>query len=317
MCFDKAGKLVLQGESYKEDYFIFDTCSQYPPMQKSEGSFEEEVLEALIFGLKEYTAKVGFKKVLLGLSGGIDSALVAYIAVQAIGKENVNVVLMPSKYSTEGSIKDAIKLSNKLGIAFENISIQPTVDNALKMLKPVFGDLPEDVTEENIQARIRAVYLMAVSNKFNCLLLTTSNKSEMAVGYSTLYGDMAGGLAVIADVYKTDIYRIVKYINRKEEIIPNEIINKAPSAELNLGQTDQDLLPPYDLLDKILKMYLEENKEINEITEIIGEKETVSKVLRMVDLNEFKRKQAAPALRVSKKAFGYGRRYPIVQGWRR
>ncbi|MGE5795437.1 MAG: NAD+ synthase [Ignavibacteria bacterium] len=317
MCFDKSGNLVLQGESYKEDYFIFDSNAEYPPVEKSEGSFEEEVLEALIFGLKEYCTKVGFKKVLLGLSGGIDSALVAYIAARAIGKENVNAVLMPSKYSTDGSIKDAVKLINKLGISFEKISIQPAVDNTLKMLKPVFGDLPEDVTEENIQARIRAVYLMAVSNKFNCLLLTTGNKSEMAVGYSTLYGDMAGGLAVIADVYKTDIYKIVKYINRKEVIIPTEIINKAPSAELNFGQTDQDTLPPYDLLDKILKMYLEENKEINEITEIIGEKETVSNVLRMVDLNEFKRKQAAPALRVSKKAFGYGRRYPIVQGWRR
>jgi NAD+ synthetase len=300
-----------------EDYFIYDTNGSYTPMGKSEASFEEEVVEALTFGLSEYCAKVGFKKVLVGLSGGIDSALVAYIAVRAVGKENVNAVLMPSKYSTEGSVKDAIKLINKLGIAFEKISIQPTVDTALKMLKTVFGDLPEDITEENIQARIRAVYLMAVSNKFNYLLLTTGNKSEMAVGYSTLYGDMAGGLAVIADLYKTDIYKIANYINLSEEIIPDEIIKKAPSAELNFGQTDQDVLPPYELLDKILKMYLEENKEINEIIELIGEKEIVKKVLRMVDLNEFKRKQAAPALRVSKKAFGYGRRYPIVQGWRR
>jgi len=317
MCFDKSGNLVALGKNYEEDYFVYDSSNEYPPIENSEGSFEEEVLNALIFGLKEYCTKVGFNKVLLGLSGGIDSALVAYVAVQAAGKRNVNAVLMPSKYSTEGSIKDSLKLINKLGIAYDKVPIQPAVDTALQTLRPVFGDLPEDITEENIQARMRAVYLMAVSNKFNYLLLTAGNKSEMAVGYSTLYGDMAGGLAVIADIYKTDIYRIARYINRNEEIIPNEIIEKVPSAELSFGQTDQDVLPPYEVLDKILRMYLEENKEIDEITELTGDKDLVRKVLRMVDLNEFKRKQAAPALRVSKKAFGYGRRYPIVQGWRR
>jgi len=317
MCFDKSGNLVALGKNYEEDYFVYDSSNEYPPIENSEGSFEEEVLNALIFGLKEYCTKVGFNKVLLGLSGGIDSALVAYVAVQAAGKRNVNAVLMPSKYSTEGSIKDSLKLINKLGIAYDKVPIQPAVDTALQTLRPVFGDLPEDITEENIQARMRAVYLMAVSNKFNYLLLTAGNKSEMAVGYSTLYGDMAGGLAVIADIYKTDIYRIARYINRNEEIIPNEIIEKVPSAELSFGQTDQDVLPPYEVLDKILRMYLEENKEIDEITELTGDKDLVRKVLRMVDLNEFKRNQAAPALRVSKKAFGYGRRYPIVQGWRR
>jgi NAD+ synthetase len=317
MCFDKSGNLTALGKNYEEDYFIYDSNKKYPPIENSEGSFEEEILNALIFGLKEYCTKVGFNKVLVGLSGGIDSALVGYLAVQAVGKENVNAVLMPSKYSTEGSIKDSLKLIKNLGIAYDKVPIQPAVDITLQTLKPVFGDLPEDVTEENIQARMRAVYLMAVSNKFNYLLLTTGNKSEMAVGYCTLYGDMAGGLAVIADLYKTDIYRLVKYINRNEEIIPNEIIRKVPSAELSFGQTDQDVLPPYEVLDKILRMYLEENKEINEITGIIGDKDLVKKVLRMVDQSEFKRKQAAPALRVSKKAFGYGRRYPIVQGWRR
>jgi len=316
MCFDKEGSLICIGDSYKEDYFIIDTEIKYLPIFKSEGIFEEEVLEALIFGLKEYCSKLNFKKVMLGLSGGIDSALVAYIAVQALGKENVLAVLLPSEFSTKGSISDSKKLIKKLGISYSKIPIQSAVNSVIKKLLPIFKNLPEDITEENIQARMRALYLMAVSNKFNYLLLTTGNKSEMAVGYCTLYGDMAGGLAVIADVYKTDVYRIVKYINREEEIIPQEIINKAPSAELKHGQTDQDTLPAYDLLDKILKLYLEENKEQEEIIRILGNKEIVSKVLRMVDLNEFKRKQAAPALRVSKKAFGYGRRYPIVQGWR-
>jgi NAD+ synthetase len=317
MCFDAEGNLVKLGKSYEEDYFIFDTKEKYKPIKKTEGSFEEEALNALIYGLREYCVKEKFKKVLLGLSGGMDSALIAYIAVQAVGPENVHVIMMPSKYSTEGSISDSEKLIKNLGISSSNISIQPVVKEALKMLSPVVTEEPRKIVEENIQARIRGVYLMAVSNQFGYLLLTTSNKSEMAVGYSTLYGDMCGGLGVIADVYKTDVYRIANYVNKEKEIIPQTIIDKAPSAELSHGQKDQDILPPYDLLDRILRMYLEENKEIEEITSIIGEKETVKKVLKMVDDNEFKRRQAAPALRVSSKAFGYGRRYPIVQRWRR
>ncbi len=317
MCFDSSGNLVLLGKSYDEDYFIFDTKAKYKPILESERSFEEETLEALVYGLKGYCSKLGFKKVLVGLSGGMDSALVAYIAVHAAGRDNVHVVLMPSEFSSEGSIVDSKKLISKLGISSEVISIQPVVDQIIEMLDGYFNSKQPDVTEENIQARVRGLYLMALSNKHNYLLLTTGNKSEMAVGYCTLYGDMSGGLAVIADVYKTDVYRIAKYINRNEEIIPNEIITKAPSAELKHGQKDQDTLPEYELLDKILRMYLEENKEIDEISKIIGDNELVSKILRMVDLNEFKRKQAAPALRVSKKAFGYGRRYPIVQGWRK
>ncbi len=302
---------------YGEDYFIFDTAENYPLIGYSENSFEEEVLSALIFGVKEYCNKLGFKEVVLGLSGGIDSALVAYIAVQAVGKENVHVILMPSQYSTEGSIKDSEKLINRLGIKYENISIKPVFDKILDLLEPAFNNLPKNIAEENIQARIRSIYLMAFTNKFGYLLLSTGNKSEMAVGYCTLYGDMSGGLAVIADVYKTDVYKIADYINRNGEIIPQEIIDKAPSAELKYEQKDEDSLPPYNLLDTILKMYLEENKEFKEISEIIGDENIVRDVLRLVDLNEFKRKQAAPALRVSKKAFGFGRRYPIVQGWRK
>ncbi len=317
MCFDSGGNLVCLGKAYQEDYFIFDTKNKYEPVLDSEGSFEKEIHDALIYGIKEYCDKLGFKKLLVGLSGGIDSAIVTYLAVKAMGKENVHVVLMPSEYSSEGSIKDSRKLIGNLNILSEQISIQPVVDKTVEMLADAFKNKPADITEENIQARIRGLYLMAVSNKHNYLLLATGNKSEMAVGYCTLYGDMSGGLAVIADVYKTDVYRIANYINRKDEIIPKEIIEKAPSAELRIGQRDQDTLPDYELLDKILRMYLEENKEQKEIAEITGDEKTVKEVLRLVDLNEFKRKQAAPALRVSKKAFGYGRRYPIVQGWRK
>jgi len=225
--------------------------------------------------------------------------------------------MMPSKYSSEGSVKDSEKLIEELGISSENISIQPVVDKTLEMLKDSFRGLDENITEENLQSRVRGLYLMALSNKHGYLLCTTGNKSEIATGYATLYGDMCGALAVIGDVYKTQIYKIAEFINRDKEIIPVEIIRKAPSAELRPNQTDQDSLPEYELLDKILQMYLEEQKEFEEISASIGNKEIVQKVLRLVDLNEFKRKQAAPVLRVSTKAFGYGRRFPIVQGWRK
>jgi NAD+ synthetase len=318
MCFDPHGNLTALGKKFREDYFIWDTKNtNYTPITKVEGSFEEEVLAALIYGVKEYSTKMNIPKVLVGLSGGMDSALVTYIAVEALGRENVHVVLMPSKYSSAGSVVDSLDLVENLGISYENLPISPVFDSLQCVMKPIFGELPEGLAEENMQARIRGLYLMALSNKFGYLLLTTGNKSEMAVGYATLYGDMCGGLAVIADVYKTDVYRIAEYINREKEIIPRNIIDKAPSAELKPGQTDQDSLPPYDTLDKILRMYLEENMELNEISEIMGDSELVNYVLKLVDKNEFKRKQAAPALRVSRKAFGFGRRYPIVQGWRR
>ena len=316
MCFDKKGRLVKVGKTFEEDFILFDTNSDHDEIKNCEASYEEEVFKALVYGLKEYCTKLKFSRVLIGLSGGIDSALVTCIAVEALGAKNVHMLLMPSKYSSEGSITDSEKLIKNLGISSDNISIQPVVDKTISQLKPALKNI-KGITEENLQARIRGLYLMAYSNNEGHLLLTTGNKSEMAVGYATLYGDMAGGLAVIADVYKTDVYKIANYINREREIIPEAIITKPPSAELKPNQTDQDTLPPYDLLDRILRMYLEENKEFNEIKEIIGDEEVVKKVLRMVDFNEYKRKQAAPALRVSSKAFGYGRRYPIVQGWRK
>ncbi len=316
MCFDSNGNLVLIGNSFEEDYLIFDTKKSYSALNHIENNFEIEVLNALIFGLKEYCEKLKFKKVILGLSGGMDSALVTYIAVKALGAENVHVVLMPSKYSSEGSISHSLKLIKNLGISYNEVSIQNVVDEIQFTLEEPFTSIPEGLTEENIQARVRGIYLMAFANQFNYLLLNTGNKSELATGYCTLYGDMCGGLAVIGDVYKTDVYKIANFINRNEEIIPKEIISKPPSAELKHNQTDQDTLPPYDLLDNILRMYLEHNKEYNEISKVIGYENVVKKVLRMVDMNEFKRKQAAPVLRVSTKAFGYGRRYPIVQGWR-
>ncbi len=317
MCFNSTGKLQLLGKKYEEDYFIFDTDKNYSPVKNIEGSFEVEVLSSLILGLKDYAAKTGFKKALIGLSGGMDSALVTYIAVQAFGKENVHVVMMPSEYSSEGSIKDSEKLIKNLGISFNQISVQPVFEKIKEVLAPAFTGVEEDITEENIQSRIRGLYLMALSNKFNYLLCATGNKSEMAVGYATLYGDMNGALAVIGDVYKTQVYKIAEFINRNSEIIPREIIEKAPSAELRPDQTDQDSLPPYEILDQILKMYLEEYKEFNEISEVMGDRELVKSVLELVDRNEFKRKQAAPVLRVSVKAFGYGRRFPMVQKWKR
>lgn len=317
MCFGKNGELVKLGKSYEEDFILFDTKDSYSNIGSSEKSFEEEVLSALIFGVRDYCLKLGFNKLLVGLSGGIDSAIVTYIAVKALGAKNVHVVLMPSKYSSKESVADSEKLITNLGISYSNVSIQSVVDETVNKLSPAFAGKLNGITEENLQARIRGLYLMAFSNDNNYLLLTTGNKSEVATGYCTLYGDMCGGVAVIADVYKTDVYRIANFINRENEIIPQEIINKPPSAELKPNQTDQDTLPPYELLDKILRMYLEENKERDEITSIIGNEEIVVKVLKMVDLSEFKRKQSAPALRVSSKAFGYGRRYPIVQGWRK
>ncbi len=315
MCFDKNGKLAMFGKSFSEDFMVFDTDKSYKENNNCESFFEEEVYNALVFGLREYCTKEGFSNAVLGLSGGIDSALVTCIAVDALGKENVKVILLPSKYSSEGSVKDSIKLCENLNIEYLKIPIQEIVDTSLKEFYSLGID-SNSITEENIQARIRGNLLMAYSNSCGNLLLSTGNKSELAVGYTTLYGDMCGGISVIGDVYKTDVYRLAAYINREKEIIPKEIINKPPSAELKPNQKDQDILPPYDILDRILRMYLEENKEVMEISDLIGNADLVKRVLNTVDRNEFKRKQAPPVLRVSQKAFGYGRRYPIVQGWR-
>ncbi|HRK75385.1 MAG TPA: NAD(+) synthase, partial [Rhodothermales bacterium] len=277
--------------------------------------------DALVLGIHDYFHKSGFfKKALIGLSGGIDSAVTCALAVNALGADRVTGVTMPSKYSSSGSVTDSEALAQATGIEFLNIPIVPAVSAFDKMLADVFAGHPPDVAEENIQARVRGTTLMALSNKFNHLLLTTGNKSEMAVGYCTLYGDMNGGLAVLSDVFKMDVYALASYINQKAgcEVIPESTIQKAPSAELRPGQKDQDSLPPYPVLDEILRRYIEEWQELETIADETGYPyDMVSAMLRKVDANEFKRKQAAPGLRVTRKAFGTGRRLPIVMRWDR
>jgi NAD+ synthase (glutamine-hydrolysing) len=317
MCFDREGRLVKLGASGEEDFFVFDTEADYEEIVDVEGDFPEEVERALVVGLRDFFGKQGFTKAAIGLSGGIDSAVVAALATKALGAENVIGATLPSKYSSDGSVADSLKLSERLGIICHTLSIRQVVEAALETLAPAIRPEPGSVTEQNVQARARGLTMTAIANETGALLLATGNKSELAVGYATLYGDMAGALAPIGDVYKTDVYRIAEWINRDEELIPREIIEKAPSAELKPDQTDQDSLPPYETLDAILRLYLEENLECAEIVERVGEPDTVKRTLAMVDFNEFKRRQAAPALRVSTKAFGYGRRFPMVQRWRK
>jgi NAD+ synthase (glutamine-hydrolysing) len=273
----------------------------------------KDTFEALVLGLRDYAHKSGFKRALVALSGGIDSAIVAVIASQALGRENVIGVSLPSSISSQHSRDDARILAENLGIRFETIAIADTVAATEGALGPIFADRARDVTEENIQARIRGVIMMALSNKFGALLLTTGNKSEMAVGYCTLYGDMAGGLAVISDVFKTQVYALSRWINREREIIPHNTIEKPPSAELRPGQVDQDSLPPYDLLDAILKGYVEQGLSRRDLMAAGFAETIVNDIVRKVDLNEYKRKQAAPGLRITPLAFGIGRRIPIVQ----
>jgi len=268
--------------------------------------------DALVMGVRDYFRKTGLKSAIIGLSGGLDSALVTYIAVKALGPENVRVVLMPSQFSTDHSVSDAEALAQKLQIAYDTVPIKPIYDGFMTSLQPIFQDRPFDVTEENLQARIRGVILMAVSNKFGNVLLNTSNKSEASVGYGTLYGDMCGGLSVIGDVYKIEAYELARYINKDEEIIPWHTINKAPSAELRPDQKDTDSLPDYDILDRILFQYIECSQSAEEIIAQGYDGDTVRRVIRMVNRNEFKRKQVAPILRVSPRAFGNERVLPIV-----
>lgn len=268
--------------------------------------------DALVLGVRDYFRKMGFKDAVIGLSGGLDSALVTYFAVKALGAEHVRVVLLPSQFSTDHSVTDAVDLAKKLQVQYDTVPIKPMYDGFMASLQPIFQDRPFDVTEENLQARIRGVVLMAVSNKFGNVLLNTSNKSEASVGYGTLYGDMCGGLSVIGDVYKSEAFELARYINKEEEIIPWHTINKAPSAELRPDQKDTDSLPDYDVLDKILFQYIECSKSAEEITAMGFEEALVRKVIRMVNRNEFKRKQVAPILRVSPRAFGNERVIPIV-----
>jgi NAD+ synthase (glutamine-hydrolysing) len=268
--------------------------------------------DALVMGLSNYFTKLGFKKAILGLSGGIDSALVAALAARALGKDNVRVLLMPSQYSSDHSVNDARKLAENLGLQYDIIPIEPMYQSYMEALKPHYWGQAFNIAEENIQARVRGMLLMAFSNKFGHIVLNTSNKSEMAVGYGTLYGDMCGGLSVIGDVYKTEAYELARYINKDEEIIPEEIINKPPSAELRPDQKDTDSLPEYEILDPILYEYIEERQSPQDIIEKGYDEDLVRRILRLVNINEFKRHQTAPVLRVSSKAFGMGRRMPIV-----
>ena len=273
------------------------------------------VQEALVLGLRDYLHKTGFHKAVIGLSGGIDSAVTAVLAALALGPENVLGVALPSPYTAQMSIDDAQALSHNLGCGFEIIPISGAMDAYQQALAPLFVGLAEDVTEQNIQARIRGNLLMALSNKFGGMLLSTGNKSEMAVGYCTLYGDMSGGLAVLADVPKVMVYELARWMNRAGEVIPERIITRPPTAELKPNQTDQDDLPPYEILDPILAAYLEEHLSVDEITARGFERETVRGIIRRIVRNEHKRKQAALGLKVTSKAFGYGRRWPIVQGF--
>ena len=271
--------------------------------------------DALVLGLRDYVRKCGFRSVCLGLSGGIDSALTAVLAAEALGAENVHGLTMPSPFSSGGSVDDSVALAKNLGIRCDTVPIAGTFASVKTAMSPLFAGTKEDVTEENMQARIRGLYLMALSNKFGQLLLTTGNKSELAVGYCTIYGDMCGGLAVISDLPKMRVYELSRWINRDREIIPWNTIDKPPSAELRPDQKDQDTLPAYEILDAILELYVEQHLSAEEIVAQGHEEHLVRWIQRRVDLNEWKRQQAAPGLRVTSKAFGVGRRMPIVQGF--
>lgn len=308
------GRIAARAKSFEEDLAYVDTATGAGDIRCQPKNEVEAVFHALVLGTRDYVRKCGFRRVVVGLSGGIDSALVSTLAAEALGAQNVQGVGMPGPYSSEGSLRDARRLAENLGIEFLVLPIADTFDSYRKTLAAAFVGLPEDVAEENIQARIRGNLLMALSNKFGSLVLSTGNKSEVAVGYCTLYGDMAGGLAVISDVPKTMVYELARYANRKRELIPQEIFAKAPSAELRPNQMDQDTLPPYDVLDCILKAYVEDLFTPEEIAERYKfPLDLVRSVARRVEQSEYKRKQAPPGLKVTSKAFSVGRRYPLAQ----
>jgi NAD+ synthase (glutamine-hydrolysing) len=312
---DRKGTATTRLASFREQIAVVD-CDA-PPMVETAMPAEEEIYRALVLGVRDYFAKCGFRRAVLGLSGGIDSAVTAAIAVEALGKENVIGVSMPSAYSSAGSLDDADRLTKNLQIERLVIPIKEPFEVLKSQFKEVFAGLKEDATEENMQSRLRGLTLMSLSNKFGHLLLTTGNKSELAVGYCTIYGDMCGGLAVISDVPKTMIYRLAHWINRYREVIPANSITKPPSAELKPNQTDQDTLPPYETLDAILQLYVEEQLDPVEIVERGFDPEIVRWIQRRVDINEYKRRQAAPGLRVTSLAFGIGWRMPIAQRYLR
>ena len=320
LVFNASGELLAQGKFFEEELVLADTADRLKRAPHKPAA-EEMLYHALVLGLRDYLHKCGFKSAVLGLSGGIDSALVACLAVAALGKENVRGLSLPSQYSSQGSLDDAAMLARNLGIQYDTVAIQPVFEQCKTQLQNVFAGRAEDVAEENLQARIRGTLLMAMSNKFGSLLLTTGNKSELAVGYCTLYGDMNGGLAVISDVPKLMVYRLAKWINsdaasragRSREIIPAASITKAPSAELRPNQTDQDSLPPYEILDAILEAYVVHAKSPRDIIAAGFDEATVKRIVRLIDLSEYKRRQAAPGLKVTTKAFGIGRRVPVAQ----
>ncbi len=318
---DKTGEVRAAGRRFEEDYLYVELDLSGEASAGGGGAAStdenaddyEELRQALVLGLSDYVHKCGFSRVHLGLSGGIDSALVAVLAVQALGPEQVHSFALPSRYSSEASAGDAGQLAENLGIAFDVLQIEPIFDSTLTALSGVFEGTDPDVTEENIQARIRGMLMMAYSNKYGSLVLTTGNKSELATGYCTLYGDMAGGLAVIGDLLKTQVYGLCRHINRDSEVIPQSIIDKPPSAELRPDQKDEDSLPPYETLDAILELYLIENLSAPEIAERGFDGELVREILTLVGRNEYKRRQAPPVLKVSVRAFGTGRRMPLAR----
>jgi len=309
------GRVIAQGKSFEEDLIFFDAAALTGDMHEQTPGEEASAYEALVLGTRDYVHKCGFQRAIIGLSGGIDSALTASIAADALGTENVIGVGMPGPYSSPGSISDARELAANLGIRFELLSIGEIYDAARHALAPAFAGKAEDVTEENIQSRARGLLLMSLSNKFGALVLSTGNKSELAVGYCTLYGDMVGGLAVISDVPKTLVYKIAGYVNGRgnKKVIPQATIDKPPSAELRPDQKDSDSLPPYDVLDTILEDYVEESRSAEQIAESHHyDLDLVKRVIRMIVRSEYKRQQAAPGIKITPKAFGYGRRFPIA-----
>lgn len=310
---NREGTIIAQGKSFEEDLVYFDSQTLIGEMHEQIAGDDASAYAALVLGTRDYIHKCGFSKAIIALSGGIDSALTAAIAADAVGPENVIGVGMPGPYSSAGSIEDARSLAKNLGIRFELISINPAYEAYRQMLKEVFAGTKEDVTEENIQSRCRGAVIMALSNKFCGIVLSTGNKSELGVGYCTLYGDMVGGLAVISDVPKTLVYRLAHYVNSRAPVIPRATIEKPPSAELRPDQKDSDSLPPYDVLDAVLEDYVEDLHPAERIAADHGfDIELVRRVIRMVDRAEYKRQQAAPGLKISPKAFGYGRRFPIA-----